>query len=142
MDVNDNCRNLITGEKEKRFSSICTKTARKSSTQTAFRCVSCTVMTTLPLFQVRFINPISLSHCSACLGTPDSLPILGAHTEIILLWHFLCQYFLHFEFVSSDFLRYACYLVVFSVQIIPVIALPIILNFSMCFSFILEKDRP
>lgn len=97
MDVNDSCRDLITGEKENRLSSICTKTARKSSTQTAFRWVSCSVMTTLPLFQVQFTNPISLSHCSASLGTPDSFPILGAHTEIILLWHFLCQYLQHFD---------------------------------------------
>lgn len=60
-------------------------------------------MATLPLFQVQFTNSISLSHCIGCLDTPDSFSILGAHTEIISLQHFLWQYVLHVDIYFSWF---------------------------------------
>lgn len=96
VDANDNCMYLTT-EEENRLSTVCAIRARKSFSQTAFRWMSCSVMPTLTLFQVQFTNPISLFHCSSCLDTPVSFSILGAHTEIISLQHFLWQYVLHVD---------------------------------------------
>lgn len=102
MYANDNCRYLTT-EKENRLSTVCAITARKSFSQTAFRWMSRSVMPTLTLFQVQFTNPISLSHWSDCLDTPVSFSILGAHTEIVSLLHFLWQYVLHVDICFSWF---------------------------------------
>jgi len=51
MYAKDNCKYLAT-EKENRLSTVCTITAKKSFSQTAFRGMSCLVMSTLTLFQV------------------------------------------------------------------------------------------
>lgn len=134
-DANDNCKYLTT-EEESGLSTVCVAGARKSFSQASPRLMSRSAVPALSLFQVQFTNPISLSHCRGCLDTPDSLSIAGAILRSSHYGTFYGNMFCVLTFVSSDFPRYACYLVVCSAQIIPVVALSIILNMGMGFCFI------
>lgn len=142
MDVNGNCRDLTIGEEKSRLSSICTKTERKIPLRLPLD--ACLALSWLLFLFSRFNSQTLLLYLIVVLVQVLLIYFLVL-VPILRPSYYGIFYGIMFgmlTFVSSDFLMYACYLEVCSVQIIPAITLPIILNLSMYFSFISEKDRP
>ena len=83
-------------------SAVCTITERNSCSRSALRWMPCSVMATHS-FPGSIHKPHFFISLHWLLDTPDSFSILGAHTEIISLQHFLWQSVLQVDICFSWF---------------------------------------